>query len=249
MKPHSSTGSLVELVGAPWEISRLMIPVTPDSNRTRVSDIYGKAGGNKDYSSIIYLAPDHGIGFSIIVAGETASTARWPLRDAIGETFIPAAEQAVVENAKKNLAGTFRDENSEGTNLTLTIDDGHPGLGLESFYIKGVDSRWVLIGLTEPTDVAPRIFPTGISSFSKSLSNLYKTNGTMRMSHRMIAYIPPVPPRAAVEGGKGGLFDNSLSWGNLDFAGAEDEFIFEIADGRLRSVASSGADIVLKRDN
>lgn len=92
MKPYSGTGSVVELVGAPWEITRLMIPVNPASNRTRVCDIYIKSGGNVDYTSVIALSPDHGLGFSILVAGFTASDARWPLRDALGETSIDLCE-------------------------------------------------------------------------------------------------------------------------------------------------------------
>ncbi|KAM5386937.1 hypothetical protein ACJZ2D_000230 [Fusarium nematophilum] len=247
MKPLSGTGSLVELVGAPWEISRLMIPVTPGSNRTRVSDLYTKAGGNGDYTAILALSPDHGIGYSILVAGSTATPARWPIRDLVGETFIPAAERAAAENAERNLAGTFVSESSDGTNLTLTVDDGLPGLGLESFYIDGVESRSTLMGMAEPADVLVRLYPTGPNSYSRSLASLYRTKGTMKVAHRMVGKLPPLAPRAAVEGGKGGLFDNSFSWMNLDFVGPIDEFVFEIVDGKLESVTSTGAELVLKR--
>ncbi|KAJ5127620.1 hypothetical protein N7448_008399 [Penicillium atrosanguineum] len=240
MKPRSGTGSLVELVGAPWEISRLEIPVTPGSNRTRISDLYTKAGGNGDYTAIFALSPDHGIGYSILVAGETATPARWPLRDLVGETFIPATEHAAAENAKLNLAGNFVDETSSGTNLTLTVDEGRPGLGLASFWVKGVNGRdsphW-------------RLYPTGLNSYSRSLSSLYRSNGTMRVAHRMAEPEPPMKPRAAVEGGKGGLFDNSFTWMNLDFAGPTDEFIFNLIDGKLVSVELPITGIVLKRVN
>lgn len=60
MKPRSGAGSLVELVRAPWEITRLMIPVNPASDRTRVCDLYLKAGGNGEYTSIIALSPAPG---------------------------------------------------------------------------------------------------------------------------------------------------------------------------------------------
>ncbi|KAJ5827390.1 hypothetical protein N7447_004153 [Penicillium robsamsonii] len=238
MKPNSGTGSLVELVGAPWEISRLEIPVTPGSNRTRISDLYTKAGGNIDYTSIFALSPDHGIGYSILVAGFTATPARWPLRDLVGETFIPAAEHAAAENAKQNLAGTFVDEKSPDTNITLSVDRGRPGLGLKSFWIKGENSR---------DSANQRLYPTGLNSFSRSLSSLYKTKGELRVAHRMVAPQPPMKPRAAVEGGKGGLFDNSFVWMNLDFAGPSDEFIFNLVDGRLVSVEYPIVGSVLKR--
>ncbi|OQE37646.1 hypothetical protein PENCOP_c009G02903 [Penicillium coprophilum] len=238
MKPSSGTGSLVELVGAPWEISRLEIPVTPGSNRTRISDLYTKAGGNIDYTSIFALSPDHGIGYSILVAGFTATPARWPLRSVVGETFIPAAEHAAAENAKRNLAGTFVDEESPDTNITLSVDRGRPGLGLKSFWIKGENAR---------DNANWRLYPTGLNSFSRSLSALYKTKGKLRVAHRMVEPEPPMKPRAAVEGGKGGLFDNSFVWMNLDFAGPSDEFIFNLVDGRLVSIEYPQTGSVLKR--
>ncbi|RSM04607.1 hypothetical protein CEP52_006713 [Fusarium oligoseptatum] len=235
MKPMSGTGSLVELVGAPWEIQRLMIPATPGSNRTRVSDLYTKAGGNGDYTAIIALSPDHGIGYSLLVAGNSATPARWPLRDVLGETFIPAAEQAAAENAKKSLTGTFVAEGSEGTNLTITFDEGKPGLGLESLYHEGIDIRAQILGSPEPIPVSVRLYPAGITS-SKSLSSLPL----------------PLAPRAAVEGGKGGLFDNSQTWLSIGQFGPGDEFVFNLVDGRLESVTSfalkeAGVDGDLKR--
>jgi hypothetical protein len=240
MKPRSGTGSLVELVGAPWEIARLEIPATPGSNRTRISDLYTKAGGNGDYTCIFALSPDQGIGYSILVAGSTASSARWPLRDLVGETFVPAAEHAAAENAKRNLAGTFVDESLPGTNLTLTVDKGHPGLGLKSFWVKNVN------GL-DNTHV--RLYPTGLYSSSRSLSSLYKSKGTVRVAHRELVLEDPLKPRSAVEGGRGGLFDNSFAWMNLDFSGPSDEFIFNLVDGRLVSIELPLSGLVLKRSN
>lgn len=238
MKPRSGTGSLVELVGAPWEISRLEIPVTPGSNRTRISDLYTKAGGNVDYTAIFALSPDQGIGYSILVAGGTATPARWPLRDVVGETFIPAAEHAAAENAKRNLAGTFVDRRTPGTNLTLSVEKGRPGLGLKSMWVNGtnyVDSPYL------------RVYPTGLSSVSSSLSSLYRTKGAQSLSHRMVVPDLPLKPRAAIEGGKGGLFDNSFTWMSLDFAGPVDELILDLVDGRLVSIQYPASGAVFKR--
>ncbi|KAJ5349969.1 hypothetical protein N7541_007696 [Penicillium brevicompactum] len=238
MKPRSGTGSLVELVGAPWEITRLEIPVTPGSNRTRISDLYTKAGGNGDYTAIFALSPDQGIGFSILVAGGTATPARWPLRNAVGETFIPAAEHAAAENAKRNLVGTFIDKRAPGTNLTLTLDKGRPGLGLKSMWVNGtsyVDSPYT------------RVYPTGLSSVSTSLSSLYRVKGAQSLAHRMVLPDLPLKPRAAVEGGKGGLFDNQFTWMNIDFAGPFDELIFDLVDGKLVSIRYPVTGAVFKR--
>lgn len=247
MKPMSGTGSLVELVGAPWEINRLLVPVTPGSNNTRISDLYTKAGGTGDYTAILALSPDHGIGYSILVAGLTAGSARWPIRQALGELFIPAAELAIAENAATNLAGTFVNDDWEGTNLTLTVDEGEPGLNLTSFYINGTESRAAVFGLPEGVDLSYRIYPVGVYSNSNSLSALYQTNGTFKVSHRMTLGANPPLPRPAGDGGMGGLFENQLTWLSIDQNGPKDEFILEIEDGRSIGVKSTGADLELKR--
>lgn len=239
MKPRSGTGSLVELVGAPWEITRLMIPVSPASNRTRVCDLYLKAGGNGDYTSVIALSPDHGLGYSILVAGSTATAARWPIRDAVGETFVPAAEYAAVENARDNLSGTFVSNATEGTNLTLTVDDDQPGLGLESFFVNGEDKLKASVA---------RLYPTGLYADGTSLAYQYKVGGTILTSHRMIANTLPLPPRAAVEGGQGDdLFDHSFVWQDVDFWGPLDEFVLEIVDGSLTRIMAPYYDLVFNR--
>ncbi|OQE25597.1 hypothetical protein PENSTE_c006G07157 [Penicillium steckii] len=240
MKPRSGTGSLVELVGAPWEISRLEIPATPGSNRTRISDLYIKGGGNRDYTAIFALSPDQGIGYSILVGGppEEATPARWPLRDLVGETFIPAAEYAAAENAYRNLAGTFVDQSGSGSNITLTVDRGHAGLGVKSLWLDGKDNR-------NGTHV--RLFPTGLNSISKSLSSLYKKEGSMRIAHRSVSPMSPIESRADVEGGHGGLFDKSFTWMDVDSDGGEDLFILNLKDGEVDSVEYPLFDLVMKR--
>ncbi|KAK9417285.1 putative Beta-lactamase [Seiridium unicorne] len=249
MKPLSGTGSLVELVGAPWEIQRLAIPATLGSNRTRVSDLYTKAGGTGDYNAIFALSPDHGIGFSILVTGSTSPSARFTIRDVLGELFVPAAEAAAAENAALNLAGTFVSKTSNGTNLTLTVDEGKSGIGLASIYYEGAESSAYVLNIPEaiPINASIRLFPTGLNSYSRSLAALYKTDGTMRVAHRAIGNILPLAPRAASEGGTGGLFDNQQSWMDVDFLSTIDEFIFTIEDEKLTSVENTGARLTFNR--
>ncbi|CAG9983129.1 unnamed protein product [Clonostachys byssicola] len=246
MKPLSATGSLVELVGAPWEIARLTIPATIGSNHTRVSDLYTKAGGNGDYTCILALSPDHGIGYTFLIAGSTASTARWPLRQALGEVFIPAAERAAAENAEKNYAGTFVDTSSGNTttNMTITFDADEPGLGVKSFYLEGNDSRHLLMGASKPYPATYRMYPTGPSETSQSLAELYRSEGTIRVSQRVVLYLSPLEPRAAALG-DGGLFENQLEWNNVGFRGATDELVFEITDGKLASVTVVDAELFI----
>ncbi|KAM0292374.1 hypothetical protein ACHAPM_011754 [Fusarium culmorum] len=242
MKPCSSTGVLVELVGAPWEITRLTLPIGPGSNRTRISDIYIKAGGNGDYTSILALSPDHGIGFSLMLAGDTATQARWPLRDTVGETFITAAEFAAAESAENNLTGTFIVEGFESSNITIEVTKGEPGLNLTAFFLKGEDQ---LANFT-----SARLYPTGLYSNSRSLSALYNTKGNVSVAFRQVSGLPSPPPvRAAVEGGKGGLFDNTFSWMNVGSGGAVDEFIFDLQDTRVVGIKNPGYEVEFVRAN
>ncbi|KAF5665229.1 penicillin-binding 4 [Fusarium circinatum] len=229
MKPRSSTGTLVELVGAPWEITRLTLPTGPGSNRTRVSDLYLKAGGTNDYTCFIALSPDHGIGFSILIAGETATPARWPLRDITGTTFITAAEYAAAESADKNLTGTFVVKGSETTNMTIEVTKGEPGLKLKSWYVEGKD-------VVE--DTSSRLYPMGLYSNSRSLAAQYNIKGKVSAAFRVVTGLAPPAPRAAVEGGKGGLFDHSQAWMNIGASGTADELIFNMEDARVVSIIS-----------
>ncbi|KAG5662653.1 hypothetical protein KAF25_005071 [Fusarium avenaceum] len=240
MKPRSGTGTLVELVGAPWEITRLTLPTGPGSNRTRISDLYLKAGGNGDYTCIFALSPDHGVGFSLMLAGDTASAARWPLRDLVGELFITASEYAAAESAEKNLAGTFVVEGSETTNITLEVTKGEPGLNITSFYFEGEDQ---LANVT-----SSRLYPTGLYSNSRSLAAQYNIKGKFSAAFRQVSGLPrPPPARAAVEGGKGGLFDNTFSWMNVGFFGGVDEFIFDIENSKVVSITNPGYEVKFVR--
>ena len=130
MKPRGNTGTLTAQVGAPWEINRLSLKIAPNSTRTRVSDLYTKLGGNPQYAGVFALSPDHGLGYSILLGGPPAIADRVPLRDAVAEVFVTAAEHAALENAEKKFAGSYVDEVSQGANITLSVDQNRPGLGL-----------------------------------------------------------------------------------------------------------------------
>ena len=250
MKALGGTSALTVSVGAPWEINRLTLPVSKGSNRTRVSDFYTKLGGNSGYSVAFALSPDHGIGYSILVAGDTALRARGPLRNIVGEVFLPAAEHGAFENAAKSFAGTFADDTPQGSNLTLTVDDDHPGLGLSSWFENGTEWR---ANLTMPGTVLPpknltvRLYPTGLVEQSTSLSALYLVEGSTRISFRAVPQKLPIAPRAAVEGGKG-LFENSCeTWESVGFFAANDEFVFELVNGKVQGVKSKMSGTFMKR--
>ena len=246
MKPRSHTSTLTFSAGAPWEIARLTIPVTAGSNRTRVSDLYTKGGGNPPYGAVIGLSPDHGIGFSVLVAGPNALTERWILRDTIASIFIPAAELAAEENAARNFVGTFIDGSMDDTNLTLTIDGGLPGLRVQSMFVNGIDWRANLttVGGAD-TQPSIRLYPSGL------VSSLRSAEGEVEIVFNAVPYGEPPNPRAAIEGGEG-LFDYACTgWLSVGFfyidGHAIDQFILHVEDGRLMSVEYGSTGSVMKR--
>ncbi|RBR18132.1 uncharacterized protein FIESC28_06198 [Fusarium coffeatum] len=233
MKPLGNTASLTNSVGAPWEIYRLTLPVSPNSNRTRVSDLYTKLGGNVAYAAVIALSPDHGIGYSILTAGDGAIPARIPLRNAVGTAFVTAAEWAGWENAKRTYPGVYVDDKREGTNLTISVEEGRPGLGLDSFFINGTEARASLFSpLSEELfgdDILVRLYPIGAK----------KVEGSKQfISYRAIPQVPPIEPRAAVEGGEGLFDDGCMAWASVGFFDDSDEFTFEVEDGKVAGVTN-----------
>ena len=239
LKPHAHTASIVNSVGAPWEISRLTIPVSANSTRTRVSDLYTKAGGQLSYTAVFALSPDHRLGYNVLVAGPGASSDRWHIRAAVGETFIPAAEAAGHEHARRFFAGTFADEANNGTNLTFTVDDDHPGLGLPELWIDGLDGKpnFTQPGLTalpEGVEQWIRLYPTGLEDALD--------DGAKRLQYRAVVEYLPFGPRSRIEGGTSLFDDGCFSWANTAFLESElfryyDEFVLEVAgDGELVGV-------------
>jgi hypothetical protein len=236
MKPRAHLSSLTSSVGAPWEINRLTLPISENSNRTRVSDLYTKSGGQPGYTAVFALSPDHRLGYSVLVAGPNASTDRWKIRAAVGETFVTAAELAAMENAKQHLTGNFTDEfGNDTTNLTLTVDQDHPGLGLPMFSIDGVDARPNItlpgIGeLPESLEQVIRLYPSGLEQVSQG--------GNKKLVYRAVAELLPSSPRSQIEGGKGLFDDGCISWASTAFY--EDTETFQSVDQFILEVDQKG---------
>jgi hypothetical protein len=190
---------------------------------------------------VIALSPDHGIGYSVLVGGESAISDRIPLRDLVGTVFVEAAEFAAFENAQNNYAGLFADPNNESSNLTITVDEGKPGLGLPSFFVDGVDWR---ANITQPALQAPgdlfsiRLYPSGTEYPSSE-----GTGGLIKLFNAAAGSAEP-QPRSAAEGGIG-LFDNGCnSWASVGFFSASD-FDLEVVDGKLMSVLMRDSNVTM----
>jgi hypothetical protein len=238
MKPRGNTGTLTTQVGAPWEINRLSLPIAANSSRTRVSDLYTKLGGNPQYAAVFALSPDHGLGFSILIGGLVSIADRAPLRDAVAEVFVTAAEHAASDNAKQRLTGTFVDHVAQDANLTLTVDQDRPSLGLKEININGKNVISLLLdpsaSAIPPANGSVRLYPMGIEWRDENASIT-----TTYSSYRAFAQLVPGNLRANVEGGST-LIDDCTAWqsvGFFSFGGiATDEFVFGMVDGELKSV-------------
>jgi len=175
------------------------------------------------------------IGYSILIAAPQTECVsdRYPLRDLVGEVFIPAAEHAGVENAALNYAGTFVEENMDGTNLTLSVDEGRPGLGLQSLFVNGTDM------LTSYSSV--RLYPIGPETSINGHSKLLSFRATTAKSS---------PPRADVDGGNGGMFNSGgcTTWQEVGFTPDIDELVLEIVNGRVESVSSLLVGLTMGRE-
>lgn len=260
MKPRGHTGSLISSVGAPWEINRLALTISASSSRTRISDLYTKLGGQQKYATIFALSPDHKIGYSIMVAGDTAAGIdRFTLRNSVTEVFVQAAEHAAWEHAEKAFTGTFVDPETEGTNLTLTVDTDRPGLGLKEWFEEGVDIRANVSGspALDADAQSFRLYPMGL--VSEGPSSLLESYGSESSERKRMAWRARFQPKklvahSAVEGGQG-LFDNSRceQWASVDFLDlysngiGTDEFVLGLVDGRLETVEYRSTGMVLKR--
>jgi len=239
LKPHGNTGTLTAQVGAPWEINRLSLPIAPNSTRTRVSDLYTKLGGNPQYAGVFALSPDHGLGYSILIGGPASTADRVPLRDTVAEVFVTAAEHAALENAEQKFTGTFVHELAQGANLTLTVDQDRPGLGLKEMYLNGTNVLPLFLDLSAadfpPENTSVRLYPMGVEWRDPEASD-----ATVYSSYRAFAQIIPGNLRADVEGGQG-LFDHCTAWQSVGFYAqggvATDELVFGMLDGELKSVS------------
>ena len=160
LKPITHTGSLQFSVGRPWEIFRFTQPSTG-----RVNDLYTKAGDAPPaYSSYLILSPDHGAGFSILIAGNQSTViARSALADTLTSTVVRALESEAAVESVHNFAGRYvSNSTSLNSSVTLTVDPSMgSGLHVASWISNSTD---MLAFLETLTGDELSLFPTGLRS-------------------------------------------------------------------------------------
>ena len=124
---------------------------------------YNKAGSIGAYSSLIALLPELGIGFSVLVAGDLALS-NWVLADTLGDSILPAVQQAVREEAQANYAGNYS-SSALNSSVVITTDASKPGLGISSWISNGTDMMTVsnlLLTSSTSANFSARLYPTDL---------------------------------------------------------------------------------------
>ena len=231
MKPAQSLADGISAVGAPWEIYQAL-----GTNKT--TWMYTKSGDLGAYSGYLVLLPDYDAGFTILAAGESASSVSRVLADVAATAFVPTLELAARTEASQNLAGeyvgSFANETGNGNDtfeIVLEIDDG-PGLNMLNYTVNGVDMRAAFAQLSkvEREELQMRLYPSGLTSSNTQKDQL--------QGFRMIRY----RPSSTAEAPKGAVFSSPRcqEWFNIGgytsrnsygLNGGLDEFAFVVGQG------------------
>jgi hypothetical protein len=133
LQPHSFTSSMNSFYGMPWEIFRSNTILSPDRKRGRAVTFFTKGGGVPGYSTMIILAPEYNLGFSIFTAGSTKLLN--PLIENVTTTIVRAAEEVATKQTVARYSGTYVAKHinssltlaytpSEGLHITTLISNG-----------------------------------------------------------------------------------------------------------------------------
>ncbi|GAB1320018.1 Beta-lactamase-like protein sdnR [Madurella fahalii] len=146
LAPAIHTGALRHSMGRPWEILRHAVPATLTSNVTRNVDVYTKQGGGGTYTSLLGLSPDHGIGISILTAGNDSQAAFDTIKQAFLDIWLAAAEQAARDQAQANYEGTYA--HADNSSVVVTLYPGEPALFVDRVVSNGTDVLALIISNT-----------------------------------------------------------------------------------------------------
>lgn len=177
LKPQSTTSSINNLVGQPWEIQRTdnLVPEHPHT-----VDIYAKSGGAPGYVSQFSVVDQYGVGFIVMTAGPREAATASILNEALISSLIPAIDKTARTQAQTytgNYSSTAstssaaaRKQHNAPVKITLSMDRG-TGLKVESLtrngsdILAGIQRIWEAtipqVGILNPEF---RIYPTKIEN-------------------------------------------------------------------------------------
>ncbi|KAK8031994.1 beta-lactamase/transpeptidase-like protein [Apiospora arundinis] len=249
LKPAILTSDLREGVSYPWGVKR--IPLSNGGGGSRITDAYNKAGSINAYSSLIILLPDYDVGITVLLAGGWPGNANWNIADAIGQTLVPALEEAARMEAEAMYAGTYSSSNSSSdansaslnSTIVLSTESGRPGLGIDRWISNGTDMVPVAIRYTlnyNVTGPALRLYPTGLEKRNEDGS-------------RKVAFKAMIQDRGATDHASDMFSTNCGTWvGQTTAVYASmplDQFVFHVdADGGVKSIEPLALRAVLEKD-
>lgn len=151
LKPKAHTTVLEYSTGAPWEIYRTSNLTYPYPHTV---DLYCKDGGAFGYTSRLCIIDQYGVGFVVLVAGDTSALG--PIAEATVSKLLPSVELAAREEATAKYVGVYESTTQDDipSIANFTIDDG-PGLRLNSLTRNGSD---ILAGIKAIWDSQPVSF-------------------------------------------------------------------------------------------
>jgi len=135
---------------------------------------FAKGGRVGTYTSLVVIAPDLNLGWTIMGSGR-----RWDLPDGltrelagiVGSRMIEMWLEAAREQAGEVFGGRYA-SSIPGLNSTLTVrsDDGRPGIGVYNWISNGTDMAPATVAFgwpATPEDLKPlqpsiRLYPTGL---------------------------------------------------------------------------------------
>lgn len=199
-------------------------------------DLYTKSGDIGMYSATFALSPDHGVGFTVLVSGDSPTGAARKVPNLVVETLLPALEEAAKQDSDHRFSGTYALKDGTNSSITITTDDG-PGLKVTSWTNDSEDmfiAVAMLMNLGDPSQISVRLQPTGLESPGK-----IAFRAIMR-SPALGAFGPPPFGLSCVSW----FMADSQKYGNVGI----DEFLFDLNDnGEVVSVSPRALRVSLPR--
>ncbi|KAL9082398.1 MAG: hypothetical protein Q9165_008903, partial [Trypethelium subeluteriae] len=231
LKPISQTSNSADDVGAPFVINRATLDGT---NASALTLGYTQFGTQGLYSSYFGLAPDWGIGFTILSKDTEAAADLNAHVDLVSVYLLPALEREAMEQAGRNYGGIYTTGN-----MVLHIEvDGLSGLSLSQWTDDSNDLRAAYAESNEisPSSMDLRLYPTDLRE---------KIPNGIRRAFRAVAQNIDAP----IDAGTPTCTTWSTSVNRFVWNGvALDEFVFNITpDGVAMKLEVPAFDVVLEK--
>ncbi|KAF2170655.1 hypothetical protein M409DRAFT_64310 [Zasmidium cellare ATCC 36951] len=230
LKPFTSTSNIANSVGRPWEIYHYR-----DNATGTIIDVYTKTGTVGRYSNYFGLAPDYGVGFSILALNSEGEA---PDLNAYADMALFALLQLqslAEKEAQATYPGTYTSAgNASSIVLNITDSGSDPGLAVTHLVVNGTD--WLATiaeqsGILDPANLDFRLYPTNLVEGGKRV-----WQGVIQDKSALADFGTPT----------------CISWqtvGELERGGlALDAFVIEVDDsGEARTVVSDALGVRFQR--